>query len=201
MVTKPSAAAVVLLCGVLAIAAGCNSAIHAKAPAVPAAPVPVSAPPQPLILAQTTVDLPTPQPVPPESVPPRPPLDAPIVEAAEPVIQAPRRANPPVRARPQEPARLVAPLPPIPAPEETAGPLLSGEDLAKSDGRIPARLVDLRSRLRPFANSPNAGTKSAASRIESFLRLADQALKRGDLRQADAMADRAQTLLQELARQ
>jgi hypothetical protein len=61
---------------------------------------------------------------------------------------------------------------------------------------VQARIADLRARVRPYANTDAASAKS----IESFLRLADQALKRGELRQADAMADRAQTLLKELAR-
>jgi hypothetical protein len=201
MELTPSRAAFALLCCAILIAAGCDSGLRAKAPAVPAAPVPVAAP-EPLILPQTTAQLPTPQPVPPDSVPPRPALDAaPAAEVTEPVIQAPRRPAPAARSRVQEPVHTPAPAAPVAVPEEeTAGPLLSGEDLAKSNARVQARLTDLRRRLRPFATSANAGTKGAASRIESVLRLGDQALKRGDLRQADAMADRAQTLLQELTR-
>lgn len=197
MATKVSRAArLAVLAGVSAATTGCDPAVRAKVPPVPAAPAP-------LILAQTTVELPSPQTA---AAPPQVPqalANVPVAEAVEPVIQIPRRVPAAVRPRPQEPGRPVAskPLSQIPSPQaETSGPLSSGEDSAKSTARIQTRVNDLRRKLLPYANSANAGTKTAASRIESFLRLADQEIRRGDLRQADAMADRAQALLQELAR-
>lgn len=203
MVNRSSRAAFAFVCGMAAISTGCDSQVRAKAPVVPSAPAPVVEPP--LVLAQTAVVLPAPQPVPPESVPPR---NIPEARATQnpviPVIQAPQRDTPPVRTRPQEPGRQIAPVPaqPLNTADATGGdaaaPLLSGEDLARSDARIQTRLADLRRRVHPLVMSPNPGTKAAANRIDSILRLALQQLKRGDLRQAEGLADRAQTLLLEL---
>ena len=221
MVTRTSRTGCAFVCGILIVSAGCGSGLRAKAPALPPAPqpvVPAPAPPQPLILAQTTVELPRPQPVPPESVPPPPPFDGKAVESGQSVIETTRRGHgstkgEPARGKAQEPppqpAPSAQPVPPgtqpaagepAPVAPEPAPELQSGVDLGRSNASIEARLRDLHTQLRPFANSQNAATKSAAGRIGSFLRLADQALKRGELRQAEAMADRAQTLLRELTR-
>ncbi|MCU1260165.1 MAG: hypothetical protein JWO80_3050 [Bryobacterales bacterium] len=223
MVTRTSRTGCLFISGILIVTAGCGSGMRAKAPAPPPAPQPAApapAPPQPLILAQTTVELPRPQPVPPESVPPPPPFDGKAAESGQPVIETRRghgsAKGEPARGKAQEPPAQPAPsgqpaVPPgtqpapgepVPAPTltEPAPELQSGVDLGRSNASIEARLRDLHAQLRPFANSQNAATKSAAGRIGSFLRLADQALKRGELRQAEAMADRAQTLLRELTR-
>ena len=231
MLTKTSRVFLVLvsgaISGTLLMTAGCDSALRAKAPAPPPVPAPAipAVTPQPLIFAQTDVELPSPQPIPPEALPPRPTVASRGGDRVEYVIQAPPASRPagPAHGKSQEPAHSPAqPLPaqqyptaaplqqapaqqPAPAPgtaaEDAPEVLQSSEDLAKSNERIGERLNELRKRLRPFAGSRNSGEKSAASRIASFLRLADEALKRGDLRQADGLADRAQTLLRELTRE
>jgi len=188
------AAASVLLAG--CFLQGKQPAAARNAPAPPAPAAKSVGPPQPLSVPQTQVEIPPPQPVPPEAV------------AAG---QAPQDAPEP--ATPQQPARRSMGPPPItpshseptppPAAEEPARPpiqeVLSAEerkrlqDSAAESKREVRRLVELAHNRRLDAHEA-----SVVTRIEGMVKLSDDAEAKGDMREADALASRALILAKDL---
>lgn len=191
---------------ILALAAavllgGCSLRKPKTVQAAPPPPKPaVVKPAEPLSIPQTSVELPPPQPVPPESLPPpepgaqppaapatprsnpRPPRPSPQPARTDPVPPA----GPPPPAQSAEPPRppIVEALPPVEAKrlqDETHGRVQETRQLI---GRISAR------RLRQ--------QDSLHKRIESFLTQAEEAERRGDMRQASELAGRALLLAREL---
>ena len=181
--------------------AGCF--LHGKQPVAqttPAAPVPVAkpaSPPQPLSVPQTQVELPPPQPV----------SDA-ALAAGEVSQGAPEPAAPPrpVRRNPGppaiSPAHPEASAPPA-ATEEPARPpiqeVLSADeskhlqDSAAEHKREIRRLVE-QAHLRHLSDPE----LSAVARIEGMVKLSDDAEAKGDMREADALAERALVLAKDL---
>ena len=76
--------------------------------------------------------------------------------------------------------------------------ILQPEELKRLRDSLAARKKEVRLVLdSASARKPNNQQTSAISRIQSFLQQAEEAEKRGDLRQADALGERAQILARE----
>jgi hypothetical protein len=192
-----------ILVAVLAISlSGC---IFARKPKVvkasPPPPRPAAAPappplPQPLSIPQTNVQLPPAQPLSPEALATTLPREE-TPSAPVPVRTPPRR--PPSAPRPEVAAPAPAPVTP---PTEERPPIqevLSAEekkrlaDDADARSRDAVRLVGQLSTQRL-----NRTQQSIVDRVMSFVKQADEAKKRGDMRQASELAGRALLLAKEL---
>jgi hypothetical protein len=175
--------------GAVIFSAGC--AVDApKVAAVPVAPEPKPDPPA-LIFPQTALELPDPQPVPPESIPRR---DLPVQPPAA-TRTPPRR---PAATTKREPEAIEPSLPQSEsARPSTRTPLVSSDNSPKSD-IIQKRLDSLKAMQPRLANKTGKDAELTRSRIQFFLDQAAKALARKDLRQADALASRAEVLAQDL---
>ena len=194
--------ATALLTALLSILlAGCElRGKPAKSAVPPAAPKPVaSAAPAPaplpaLSIPQTRVELPKPQPVDPaaletEATPPEPP----------PAVAAParsRRATP--AASQPAPASPPAATPP-PEPRETVQEIVSPAEVKRLQDQAQARRNEVKQILDRLGRRQLTGTqRNVVATIRSFLTLSGEAENHNDMRQADALAERAQILAKEL---
>jgi len=177
-----------------ALLAGC--ALQGKkpaAPAAPSAPAPVvkpAPPPAPLSIPQTQVEIPTPQPVTAEALaagqaPPEEPEPA---AAPRPV----RRVVPPPTPRPEPPAVEEPARAPIQEVLSSAERKQLQDSTAERKREI-RRLVDQARRRRL-----NAHESSVVTRIDGLVKLSGDAEAKGDLREADALAQRALVLAKDL---
>jgi len=188
-----------LICGLLL--AGCTLRSKPQA-AVPPPPPPVAAPapaPEPqLSIPQTTAQLPSPQPVNPDAIPPAPPEEPPAQE--KPAPRVPRRTPAPTAAAPAK-AETETPAPAQNAAEPAAAPfqpILTAEEQIRLRSAIDGRqreIEELKKRAKRHFATHN---KPLLERIESFLSLSDKAAQRGDYTQADALSERALLLAREL---
>lgn len=176
----------------------------AAVPAVPARPVPATPapPPQPLSIPQTQTQLPEPQPISPAALA--------TIQKPEPPPPAPQEQGPPA---PQPPARsaVSAPRPEPPSVPTPAAPATAETERGNVQELVPVaeakRLQDAATArkqevLKALEHLPTRRLtrqqREQVMRIKSFLQLSDEAEKRGDMRQADALAERAQILMREL---
>jgi hypothetical protein len=170
------------------------------AKAVPPPPRPVATPvpaplPQPLSIPQTNVQLPPAQPVSPEA------LATTLPQEETPSAPVPVR-TPPRRPAPPAPKPDVAAPPPTPPPTEerppiqevlTAGELKRLTDEWDARRRDTLRVID---QVQP-QRLTNA-QRSIVERVRTFLKQAQEAKDRGDMRQASELAGRALVLAKEL---
>jgi hypothetical protein len=195
-----------ILAAALAISlAGCVVRAKPKTTAaVPAAPQPAPAPaapvppPEPLSIPQTLVQLPPPQPFNPESVP-----DLPVAtpEAAAAPSRNRNRIGSPAPVTPPKPeaAPPVAPPPVVVEPRPPIQEEVSDaekkrlQESAHARKRLITRWLDTRGR-KGF----NPQQQGIVDRIHAFLKDSQAAEDRGDMREADAIAEHAQILLREL---
>ena len=194
--------ATALLTALLSILlAGCElRGKPAKSAVPPAAPKPVaSAAPAPaplpaLSIPQTRVELPKPQPVDPaaletEATPPEP----------LPAVAAParsRRATP--AASQPAPASPPAATPP-PEPRETVQEIVSPAEVKRLQDQAQARRNEVKQILDRLGRRQLTGTqRNVVATIRNFLTLSGEAENHNDMRQADALAERAQILAKEL---
>jgi hypothetical protein len=207
---KPSARmtatrAVLLACMAISLAGCVLRHPPTAAAAVPAAPKPVvsappAPPPPPLSVPQTNVELPKPQPVDPEAlvtVPqpePVPEISANTrstrrTNAAGPaaVSAAPPKTETPPAAPPPEPER--PPIQEIVPPAEQKRLL---ESYLHHKAEIDRVLEETKHRRLGKLQTGVVRT------IRSFEDQAEEAKNHGDLRQADALAERAETLAKDL---
>jgi hypothetical protein len=180
--------------------AGCSLRGNpAKSAAPPAAPKPVvnpaPAPPPPaLSIPQTRVELPQPQPVDPaalatETVPP-PPAAAPARS---------RRGIPAVSPAAGQPASPPAAAASPTEPRETVQEIISPAELKRLHDRAQGRRREANQILDQLGRRPKTSAQqNVEATIRSFLALSEEAEKHNDLRQADALAERAQILAKEL---
>jgi hypothetical protein len=180
--------------------AGCF--LHGKQPAAPAtpappAPAPKSAgPSQPLSTPQTQVELPPQQPVPDAALAAGETAQD-MTEPAAPPRPAKRTPGPPAisPAHPETPA--------APAAEEPArAPIqevLSADESKRLQESAAERKREIR-RLVELARGRrlNAHETSVVTRIEGLVKLSDDAEAKGDMREADALAERALVLAKDL---
>ena len=192
---------------IVALAAGVSGC--ARKPktltAAPAPPKPVAAPapapaPEPLSIPQTNVHLSPPQPLTPEAIattqlpgepppapaqPPRTPARSPRPPAPRPVTEQPPA---PVPAAPpsSEPGR--APITEVLAPAE----------LKRLQEEAGARVLEARKVLAQIPRTRRRDQQNTVNRVETFLKQAEEAERRGDMRQASELAGRALVLAREL---
>jgi hypothetical protein len=198
--------------GVLALLlSACDLKLRqAKTPPAPqptaaqAQPPPAPAPSEPLSIPQTQVKLPRPQPIDPEALatPPASPTRAP--SAARQSQHAGRHVGPtPAAAGPAKPETVeTAEAPPATEPARPRiEPVLPGDQRRQLQEDIAAKLRDVDQKIGRIAalKLPDS-EKSSAETLRKFAGLSHQALERGDLQQAGALADRALLLTQELLR-
>jgi hypothetical protein len=159
----------------------------------------------PISIVQDAAVLPPSQPVPAEALPPLDPPEqaAPRIQPTDAGDAARRHANASSTAR--KPAEAV-PGPQAP-PVVTSPPLVAapGGSLVPSDPNIPgrealaAKINELRSSAARIAKTSMTNSQRITyKRVESFIKLSEGALSRGDLRQAGELADRAATLARAL---
>jgi membrane-bound lytic murein transglycosylase B len=194
--------ATALLTALLSILlAGCElrgkpakSAVPPAAPKPVASAAPAPAPPPALSIPQTRVELPKPQPVDPaaletEATPPEPP----------PAVAAParsRRATP--AASQPAPASPPAATPP-PEPRETVQEIVSPAEVKRLQDQAQARRSEVKQILDRLGRRQLTGTqRNVVATIRNFLTLSGEAENHNDMRQADALAERAQILAKEL---
>ena len=201
------------LLAVLLALASCEIRGNAKAtktPPVPtAAAVPPPAPPAPPISTpQTEIQLPEAQPVTPEAlatiqVPPAEPKppEPPPEPTAKPTTRRPAPAPQPKQETPPAVAETPPPQPAAPAEEQPRlQPFYSEEERRRILGEIEKRRVEIEGILHGINQRRLAASKrSVIGRIHSFIEVADDAARRGDLRSADSLSQRALILAQELA--
>lgn len=198
----------VLLAAACAGTLGCALKAHTTSHAAPTAPPPQTAatPPteeEPISIAQTNVLLPKPQPIQAEAL-----ADAPseVPRVPVPPSQAPKqpRNTAPPRAEPRPSTVAAAPQGPQPPPAAPPTrvrirPVESAAERRRLQGEIGARqrqVQDILAKAR--ARQLSDAEKSAADRIQAFLEQTEVALKDQDLRQAEALSNRALLLCQEL---
>src|SRR5439155_1157489 len=109
---------------------------------------------------------------------------------------APPRTEPPAPVTP-------APVAPAPAPAGEAHPLIqeivpAGEQKRLLDS-AEGRKREIQQSLNTLGHKRlNRHQQTTVSRIRAFVKDSEDAQRRGDMRQADALAERAQMLLREL---
>jgi len=171
------------------------------APKPPAAAVAPPPPPPILSIPQTQVVLPPSQPVKPEALETVPVVQPP--ETPSPVrLPRPRPAPPAAQPKPenQPPAQPAAQTPPPPETERPpVQPIVPGEDLKKLQESAQARRREAGLLLAGAQGRRlSQQERDLVRRTQSFLNQSEQAESRGDMRQADALAERAQVLAREL---
>jgi hypothetical protein len=193
--------ALTLVLALTTLLAGCflqgKQPVAQTTPAAPAPAAKAAPAPQALSAPQTQVELPAPQPVSEAALAAGDvPQDEP--EPAAPQRPARRSVGPPViNSGHSEP-----PATPPAAAEEARPPIQEVltaderkrlQDSAGERKRDIRRLVDL-ARRRQL----NAHETSAITRIEGLVKLSDDAEAKGDMREADALAERALVLAKDL---
>lgn len=191
-------AAVMLVC-----LSGCalrgKKAVPPPPPPKPAAPA-AAAPAGPLSIPQTRVELPPPQ-----------PLDIRALDTGpqEPVAVEPPEAAPAPKA-PRKPApapvpATTGPQPETPAPQPAVEErprlqeIVSPEEKRRLTEEIAARKREINDVLGQVSHRAlSEEERSTVERIRSFVQLSDQAAGRGDMRQAEALSERALVLAREL---
>jgi hypothetical protein len=156
----------------------------------PPQPAPVAAkpspPPEPLSVPQTQVQLPPPQPVNPDALPPLKPAAEPPAAATP---RAPRRSAPPKPEPPAPAAAAPAAATPEPAPIQE---VLAEDEKKRLQESANSQKTEIRHVLTLIkSHHPTGEVNREVKRIQSLVAQSDDAEKRGDMRQADALAERA----------
>lgn len=172
----------------------------AKVTPPPPKPVVVPPPesPKQLSTPQTNVELPAYQPLNPEALLTLPPPPEPVPEPA--VLRRPRR-TPTVVSNPAAPKPEASITPPEQAEERPAiQEIIPPEEQARLKDSVEKRKIEVNQILNSF-NSRHPATQQQRNKIRyvrSFLDVAIDAANHGDLKQADAYAEKAQVLAREL---
>jgi hypothetical protein len=197
---------------ILGMSCGCavrENNKKAAAATTPAAPRPAAKPlppppPDPVSIPQTQVRLPPPQPITEAALATT--QEPAIVELPPPPVPKPARrlssTGQPPGPKPETPPVAAGPTPPPVTPEPERPriqELVSPAEQKQLRESLEARKREIRQKLDQAAGrGPSTHDRSLMNRIRSFVKLSDEALSRGDLRQADAQAERAQILSREL---
>jgi len=191
--------------GILAVSAvlalaGC--AARAKTPAAnPAAVKPTTPatlePPRNLSTPQTQAQLPKPQPIDPLAWTVATP--APDPNAGKPAAPTPNRGT----ARIPVPRPETAPPATTPAepPRQQIQEIIPATDLKRLQESAQNRKREVARILEPFDRRPRSlsgSLKIKVQEVRNFVKLSDDFEKRGEMRQADAMAEKAQILARQL---
>jgi hypothetical protein len=183
----------------LALAALVSCAQRGAAKPV-AAVVPVAAkpvvvpppPPPPLSSPQTRVELPTPQPIDPaaldtETAPPEAPAATRTQPQRRPTVITPPAPPAPTTSQPAEP------------PRETIQEIIPAGELKRLQEQVQGRRKEVDQILAQVSKRRLTQPQHVVvTNIRNFLALSEEAEKRNDMRQADALAERAQILARDL---
>jgi hypothetical protein len=191
---------------ILALAAalglgGCTPKKPQTVQAAPPPPKPAAAKPsEPLSIPQTSVQLPPPQPIPPDALPqPEPTVQpAPPPAPPRPNPRPPRTGTQTPRTEPVTPAGPPAPAPTAEAPRPPIAEALSAPEAKRLQDEAHARIQETRQLIGRLSARRLRQQESLHKRIESFLTQAEEAERRGDMRQASELAGRAAVLAREL---
>jgi hypothetical protein len=164
----------------------------------------------PVVVPQTVAELPNPQPVPPESIAARPPVEyKPAVKEAEAEEAVPdpkstrqpaKPTRPPRRAPVEVPEVVTPPAVPAEEPAAAAPKLSAAGQGSVSREQVNGTLAEVQRFLKEIESRPQSAASGATiARIHSFVRLAEQSASRNDLRQGEIMAQRALALARDLA--
>jgi hypothetical protein len=192
---------------IVALAAGVSGCSLRKPKPVSAAPAPPkpavapapAPPPEPLSIPQTNVHLSPPQPLTPEAIATTQLPGEPPPTPAQPPRPQPKRPQP---ARPvvEQP-----PAAPVPAPPTTVEPgrapiteVLAPAELKRLQDEAGTRVLEARKVLAQIPRSRLREQRTTVNRVETFLKQAEEAERRGDMRQASELAGRALVLAREL---
>jgi hypothetical protein len=184
--------------------------LRAKTPPPPqpdsakAEPPPESAPAEPLSIPQTQVRLPSPQPIDPDALA-TPPVYVPAEQSPTSKThhggnkrQGPQPASAASPGKPETTETADAP----PATETSRppiGPVLSDEERRRMTEDIYARLKSVDQMLAKISTlHPKEEEKASVERILSFEKLSRDAVERGEIQQANALAERAVLLAEEV---
>jgi hypothetical protein len=169
----------------------------APAPPTPVAPAPAP-PPEPLSVPQTNVVLPPPQPLTPEAIATTQlPSEAP---QSNPTPPPPRVNRPKPAPRPAEPPPATMPTATPPSVEQGRAPItevLPAAELKRLQDEAASRSAEAY-RLVEQLPARRRQQDGRVRRIETFLKQAADAERRGDMRQASELAGRALVLAREL---
>jgi hypothetical protein len=174
------------------LSAGC-AAKTPKVAALPPAPAPQTDPPA-LIFPQTVLELPDPQPVPPEAIVKRDVASQPAVAETPPAHTPPRHPSA-IAKREPEPAADPSPEPVKPSART---PLIPVDPNLPNSDMIQKRIDALKATEPKLSSKPGRDAEMTRSRIQYFIDQAAKALARKDLRQATALVSRAEVLAEDL---
>lgn len=175
----------------------------AKQASVPPPPKPAAAQPAapeaPLSVPQTSVVLPSPQPVNEDAIPQALAAPAPVPEKVQAAAPPSRPKRRPVADAAKE-AEQEAEPPAAPVVEEKPPfqPILSEDEQRQIKGVLETRRKEIRDLLGRAKAHPSSTNQALEDRIDSFVKQSDDAAQRGDYRQADALSERAWILAKEL---
>jgi hypothetical protein len=178
-----------------------SSAAAAPPPPKPATQPAPAQPSEPLSVPQTQVQLPPAQPINPDALATEPKPEEP---ATAPTASRAPRHTAPAQPKPAETQTPSTPTPPpvTAAPAEELPPVqevLSPEDRKRLQESADNRQNEIRQLLSQLkGHRLSAEQNREVKRIQSFVEQAENAEKRGDMRQADALAERALILAQEM---
>lgn len=169
----------------------------APAPPKPAAPVaPAAQPEEKLSIPQTQVQLPLPQPFDPDSLTQATP--EPAAESSTPSARSNRGRSGSTVSTPPRP-EAAAPAPPTPEPRAPLQDVVPPSELKRWQDSAQARRKAVHQWLdAPGRRHLSRQQQATVEHIRAFLKDSDSAEQRGDMREADALAERAQILLKEL---
>lgn len=168
------------------------------APPPPPAPTVAKVPEGPLSIPQTSVQLPPPQPLDPKALETARQEPAPEPEPAPPPKPPRRAAQPSVATGPQLPPVETAPVAP---PEERPRlqEIVPPEEKRRLAEEIAVRKREIQDVLHQASRRRlSEQDRGVVERIRSFVQLSDQAAARDDIRQAEALTERALVLAREL---
>jgi hypothetical protein len=180
--------------------AGCVLKGKPQTAAVPPQPQPAAQPkpappPEPLSIPQTQVQLPPPQPVNLEALAvPAPPEPVEAAPAPKPVRRTAVGSPPP---KPEVVAPVAPPAEPERAPIQEIVPPDENRRYRESADASKREIQQLLEQAR--AHHLTTDQKKMAIRVHAFVTQSDDAEKRGDMRQADAFAERGLVLAKDLA--
>jgi len=201
LITLMRAPLVVLIVSLTGCSLGTKKTAAVPPPPNPAAVQP-AAPEQPLSIPQTSVVLPSAQPINPAALAQAPP---PAAQAAAKTADAPAPPRVPRRVvavppKPEVDQEAEAPATPAPAVEEQPRiqPILRDDEIRQIKTAIESRKKDIRDSLYRARTHSTPANTDLVKRIESFMAQADEAEKLGDYTQADALSERASILAKEL---
>ena len=198
-------AAVIALSSAGCVLKGKQKANATTPPPTPAPAVrPVATPrPQPLSIYQTDAQqVPPSQSISAEAMATLQSSPPPAETAAEP--RTPRRSSGAVATRPEaQPVQAQTPPAPPPAETEQQRPTVQEIVAPAESKRLQESANNRKQEIRKILEQAQARGLSRdqheiVARIQSFVQLSDDAEKRGDMRQADALAERGQLLTREL---